>query len=121
MSPACYLAYLWNARSKLWTHDLTTGLEGALGYYAASVAYLFPYESFTMDQILNWGQANGVSAERLAYAKSLLFVTLDGDLSIPVRPHQRRRCGHHHRPDPEPAHHGPDSSPGRAHGIHSGL
>ena len=23
---ACYLAYLWNARSKLWTHDLTTGL-----------------------------------------------------------------------------------------------
>lgn len=28
--PACYLAYLWNARSKLWTHDLTTGLEGAL-------------------------------------------------------------------------------------------
>lgn len=81
--PACYLAYLWNARSKLWTHDLTTGLEGALGYYAASVAYLFPYESFTMDQILNWGQANGVSAERLAYAKSLLFVTLDGDLVHP--------------------------------------
>ena len=53
--PACYLAYLWNARSKLWTHDLTTGLEGA----------------------------NGVSAERLAYAKSLLFVTLDGDLVHP--------------------------------------
>ena len=80
---AKYLCYLWNARMNLAARDITTGLEGDLRWYAGAIEYLLPYEQFTFDAIYNCALGKTVPAERLAYAKSLLFVTLDGKLVHP--------------------------------------
>lgn len=80
---AKYLCYLWNARMSLASRDITTGLEGDLRWYAGAIEYLLPYEQFTFDAIYNCALGKTVPAERLAYAKSLLFVTLDGKLVHP--------------------------------------
>ena len=80
---ARYLCYLWNARMSLAARDITAGLEGGLRWYAGAIEYLLPYEQFTLDAIYDCELVKTIPADRLAYAKSLLFVTLDGDLVHP--------------------------------------
>ena len=80
---AKYLCYLWNARMSLAARDITTGLEGGLRWYAGAMEYLLPYEQFRFEDIYSHELVQTIPAERLAYAKSLIFVTLDGDLVHP--------------------------------------
>ena len=79
-----YLCYLWNARLALASRDITTGLGAGLDWYAGALEHLLSYEQFTFDAIYNCKLVQAaVSAEELSYAKSLLFVTLDGKLVHP--------------------------------------
>lgn len=80
---AKYLCYLWNARMSLAARDITTGLEGGLRWYAGAIEYLLSYDQFCFEDIYNHELVQTIPAERLAYARSILFVTLDGDLVHP--------------------------------------
>ena len=81
--PATYLCYLWNARLALASRDITTGLEGGLSWYVGALEYLLSYEQFTMEDVYNNVLTSIIPAERLSYAKSLIFVTLDGTVVHP--------------------------------------
>ncbi|MEQ2441934.1 hypothetical protein WMO64_00445 [Pseudoflavonifractor sp. CLA-AP-H29] len=81
--PATYLCHLWNARLALASRDITTGLEGGLGVYVGALEYLLSYEQFTMEDVYNSVLTGIIPAQRLSYAKSLIFVTLDGAVVHP--------------------------------------
>lgn len=81
---AKYLCYLWNARMSLAGRDITAGLAGGLRWYAGAVEYLLSYEQFDFSDIYDCELVKEtVSAQRLAYARSVIFVTLDGELVHP--------------------------------------
>lgn len=81
---AQYLCYLWNARSKLWNADFSGGLAGRdLPKYSAAYGLALRYPQFTLDRMLDCDLLRLLPAEKLEYARSLLFVTLDGDVVHP--------------------------------------
>ncbi len=82
--PEKYLCQLWNARVALAGRDITTGLEEKhLGWYAGAVEPLLREPQFDFSAIYTCPLVQTIPSERLAYAKSLIFVTLDGELVHP--------------------------------------
>ncbi|MEG2138304.1 MAG: stalk domain-containing protein [Oscillospiraceae bacterium] len=85
---AVYLCRLWNARLNLATREITTGLDGEeLRFYVGAIEPLLSYPQFTLDAVYNCDLAKALSPERMAYAKSIIFVSLDGKI---VHPHRVR-------------------------------
>ncbi len=83
--PAWHLCYLWNARAALWNADLSEGLDGkSLPHYIAAFGLALKYyPNFTTEKLLDCQQMRLLPQETIQQARSLLFVTLDGDLVHP--------------------------------------
>lgn len=78
------LCQLWNARMALAGRDITTGLEEKhLGWYAGAVEPLLQDPQFDLSAVYDCPLVQTIPSERLAYAKNLIFVTLDGKLVHP--------------------------------------
>jgi hypothetical protein len=80
--PARYTAYLWNARCKLINMRENADMAGQ-GAFCAAVKPLLAYDAFTMDSLLQGGWMTLVSASKIKAVRSILFVTLDGELVHP--------------------------------------
>lgn len=79
-----FLCQLWNARMALAARDITTGLEEQhLGWYAGAVEPLLRDPQFDFSAVYDCQLVQTAPSPRLAYAKDLIFVTLDGKLVHP--------------------------------------
>lgn len=83
--PAWHLCYLWNARAALWNADFSEGLEGkSLPVYIAAFGLALKYcPNFTTEKLLDCQQMRLLPKETVQKARSLLFVTLDGEVVHP--------------------------------------
>lgn len=79
-----YLCYLWNVRRQLWNADFSGGLSGqGLPLYSAAYGQALRYPQFTLERMLDCDLLRLLPAEKLEYVRSLLFVTLDGNVVHP--------------------------------------
>ena len=80
--PARCIAYLWEARCQLFNMAENADMAKQAPFCAA-VKPLLAYDSFTMDKLLQGDWMRSVSPQKEKAVRSLLFVTLDGELVHP--------------------------------------